>query len=179
MMILGDAALAQGKGKGGGLGVVVATVVALGIGFAADRVLLSEAETSSGSAQLGQQAPVGDGVDIADTAEPAAGPVAADVRKDDLVYASIVELPPITVSLLGPSRSRIRLTCVALLSKHDSDALSEEIAGAIATYLRTVSIDQLGTAAGFEYLRQDLEDLVKARTDQDNARLVITGLVAE
>jgi flagellar FliL protein len=104
-------------------------------------------------------------------------PGGPEVKKMD-----IHNLPPITTNLANPSTTWIRLETAVLVKLPvgpDIDALYAKIAEDLVAYLRTVSLSQLEGPSGFQHLREDLNDRVRARSEGKAVELIIQALVVE
>jgi flagellar FliL protein len=77
----------------------------------------------------------------------------------------VVQLDAITTNLAYPTENWIRLE-VALLFKGAPDvAMAEQIHQDIASYLKTVSLQQIQGPRGFQYLKDDIEERVDLRSE--------------
>lgn len=91
----------------------------------------------------------------------------------------IVLLDPITSNLAYPSENRVRLE-VALMFKGPPDvALAEEIHQDILAYMRTVTLQQVQGARGFQYLREDLQERVDLRSEGRVTNVMFRTFVIE
>ncbi len=107
--------------------------------------------------------------------EPAkADPAAAKIN--------IRELAPITTNLASPANTWIRLEAAALMKEdlgEQRGPLLSKLAEDIVAYLRTVPLDQIEGASGFQNLREDLNDRVRLRSEGKVTELIIQALVIE
>jgi flagellar FliL protein len=91
-------------------------------------------------------------------------------------------LSPIVTNLAGPRGTWIRLEAAIVV---DSAAASEEsmlaakIAEDIMAFLRTVPLAQIEGANGFQHLREDLNDRVRARSGGNVRELIIQSMIVE
>lgn len=84
---------------------------------------------------------------------------------ENIPRENVVPLEPITTNLSYPSDSWIRVEVSLLFSGNPDTALSDQIHQDILSYLRTVSLQQIEGPRGFQYLRDDLRERVKLRSE--------------
>lgn len=78
---------------------------------------------------------------------------------------NVVGLEPITSNLAYPSQSWVRLEVALLFGDKPDEKTAEEVHQDIMAYIRTVSLQQIQSARGFEYLRQDIKERAALRTE--------------
>jgi flagellar FliL protein len=78
---------------------------------------------------------------------------------------NLIPLDPITTNLSYPSDSWIRVEVSLLFGGAPDQALADQIHQDVMTYLRTVSLQQIEGPRGFQYLRDDLRERVKLRSE--------------
>lgn len=78
---------------------------------------------------------------------------------------NVVMLEPITSNLAYPSESWVRLEVALLFGDKPDEKTAEEVHQDIMAYIRTVSLQQIQSARGFEYLRQDIKERATLRTE--------------
>lgn len=78
---------------------------------------------------------------------------------------NVVALEPITSNLAYPSQSWVRLEVALLFGDKPDEKTAEEVHQDIMAYIRTVSLQQIQSARGFEYLRQDIKERAALRTE--------------
>lgn len=94
----------------------------------------------------------------------------------------IVAMDPIHVSLVGANERWLRLDAsVVFAGKESGDhsAMSKHIAEDMALYLRTVSLEQIDSASGLEYLREDLSELARLRSKGGARGILLRALMVE
>lgn len=94
----------------------------------------------------------------------------------------IVAMDPIHVSLVGAKERWLRLDAsVVFAGKESGDhsAMSKHIAEDMALYLRTVSLEQIDSASGMEYLREDLSELARLRSKGGARGILLRALMVE
>jgi flagellar basal body-associated protein FliL len=99
-----------------------------------------------------------------------------------LSKTTFVPLEPITVSLMDDRRTRVRVVSIALLPADllpEKDALVAQLQEDIAAYLRTLSIGDIDSGIGLSYLRDDFAEIIKVRSNNPKARLMIAGIITE
>ena len=95
---------------------------------------------------------------------------------------NIRDLAPITTNLASPANTWIRLETAALIKEdlgENSGALMAQLAEDVVAYLRTVPLEQIEGASGFQNLREDLNDRVRIRSEGKVTELIIQALVIE
>ncbi|WP_299866066.1 flagellar basal body-associated FliL family protein [uncultured Hoeflea sp.] len=88
-----------------------------------------------------------------------------DDKGENKVRDNVVPLEPITTNLSYPSDNWIRIEVSLLYSDSPDEVLSDQIHQDILSYLRTVSLQQIEGPRGFQYLRDDLRERVKLRSE--------------
>lgn len=78
---------------------------------------------------------------------------------------NVVALEPITSNLAYPSESWVRLEVALLFNDKPDEKTAEEVHQDILAYIRTVSLQQIQSVRGFEYLRQDIKERATLRTE--------------
>ncbi|MFM9940472.1 MAG: flagellar basal body-associated FliL family protein [Hyphomicrobiaceae bacterium] len=119
--------------------------------------------------------------------DPASGPAPADNEKDQKRAKSepgehILPLDPIIVNLSGANRVWLRLEGAVALSapmEKERVKLVGDITEDLVGYLRGTSLAQLETANGLEFLREDMTELVRLRSNGRASRFLIRALVVE
>ena len=77
----------------------------------------------------------------------------------------ILKISPITTNLSFPSESWVRLE-IALVFEEEADlTMAETIHQDLLAYLRTVSLQQIEGARGFQHLRDDLTERANIRSE--------------
>lgn len=138
------------------------TVVAAGVGFVGGLQILASVEQSTRSKGTQPQVSV------------------EGLRQLDI--ANVTVLPPIVTNLAGNPPVWIRLESSLVFRDEvpsDADALAAEITKDFVAYLRTVPVEQLEGAIGFQHLSEDLNDRVRVRTGGRAQELIIQGLIVE
>lgn len=114
-----------------------------------------------------------------DTQEEAQTEHAEEEAEETPAVSDVVALDPITTNLAYPGRNWIRLD-LALVFKEAADAeLARTIHQDILAYVRTVSIQQLDGARGFQHLRDDLTERVMLRSEGKVSDLIFKTFVIE
>jgi flagellar FliL protein len=91
-------------------------------------------------------------------------------------------LPPITTNLAQPSTTWIRIESALVVNANlgpEANVLAAKMSEDIIGYLRTVSLDQIEGASGFQHLREDLNDRVRLRSEGKVLELIIQSLILE
>lgn len=141
--------------------VAALTLAAGGVGFLAGLQILSSAQTAAPSK----------GVE-------SAGLLGGLQRVES---ANLKPLAPIVTNLAGSPPVWIRIEASLLFheSPDDADALAARISEDIIAFLRTVSVEQMHGATGFQHLSEDLNDRVRVRSNGRVRELIIQGLIVE
>lgn len=102
-------------------------------------------------------------------------------RQQRLDSATLAPLSPIVVSLAGSEKIWIRLEASIVLEGRPSDAplLAAKVGEDILAFLKTVTLAQIEGASGFMFLRDDLNDRVRLRSDGKIRELVIRTFAIE
>jgi flagellar FliL protein len=88
-------------------------------------------------------------------------------------------LPPVTTNLAAPERTWVRLEAAIVTEGDQSDLMVAQIADDIVAYLRTVTLQHIQGASGFQYLREDLVERMRVRSGGKVRDLVIHSLIVE
>ncbi len=92
---------------------------------------------------------------------------------------NLVQLEPITTNLSYPSDNWIRIEVSLLFAGKPDNVLADQIHQDILAYLRTVSLQQIEGPRGFQYLREDLRERVKLRSEGRVNDLLLRTFVIE
>ncbi|PYE87700.1 flagellar basal body-associated FliL family protein [Phyllobacterium leguminum] len=152
------------KGAGGSL---IGTIVAVAI-----LTLIAGGGGWFLGGQIGGMEPVG--------AKPAADK--ATPKTPELQpLGNVVALKPIVTNLAMPAKTWVRLesALVAKTGEEISPDMAMKISDDFMAFLRSASLLQMQGATGLAYLRTDLEERAKMRSDGKVERVFITSLVVE
>ncbi|SIQ02628.1 flagellar FliL protein [Rhizobium sp. RU35A] len=156
-------------------GVAIATLVAAGGGWVVGGMIAPknpEAEKAAAEAKAKAAAP-------APAADAHGGKKEEGLPHIATAAAGVVQLEPITTNLAYPSENWVRLE-VALAFKGPPElALAEEIHQDILAYMRTVSLQQIEGARGFQYLRDDIQERVDLRSQGKVSKVMFRTFVIE
>jgi flagellar FliL protein len=121
-------------------------------------------------------------VDQPETAA-SAGSEAKDAEKEeeaeDKPRENVVALEPITTNLSYPSDNWIRIEVSLVFIDEPDQAMADRIHQDMLAYLRTVSLQQIEGPRGFQYLREDLRERVKLRSEGRVNDLLLRTFVIE
>ncbi|MCV0393753.1 MAG: flagellar basal body-associated FliL family protein [Rhizobiaceae bacterium] len=95
------------------------------------------------------------------------------------VLPNAVTLPTVTTNLASPSDIWARMELVLVFDGPPEPALTETIHQDLLAFLRTVKMQQIEGASGFQHLRADIEDRVRTRSDGKVSRVLIRTLLFE
>ena len=96
--------------------------------------------------------------------------------------ASLEPLGPITTNLANPSTTWIRLETMLVVEKglgQNAEIIKKAIAEDILGYLRSVRLDQLAGASGFQHLKEDISDRVRIRSEGKASGIIVTTMILE
>ena len=148
--------------KGGGvlsaiIAITLASVCAGGIGFLSG----TQARQMLGKSEAG-----------------AAVVIPAKIEKDTV---QMMALPPIVTNLTGSEGGWVRLEAAVLVEGKQAIPadLPARLAQDITALLRTLSLQQISGASGFQHLRGDLMDRMKTRSADRVREILIQSLVIE
>jgi flagellar FliL protein len=94
----------------------------------------------------------------------------------------ISNLDPILVTLSGPARSWARLELGVILdapAAPDDGVLLKSMTEDIMSFMRTVPLTHVESAAGVEYLREDIEEIARLRSKGRARSVILRSLVVE
>jgi flagellar FliL protein len=116
------------------------------------------------------------GVDGEVAAEENDGTVGADGRGTRLVA-----LDPIFANLAEPKNVWMRLEAALLIKvgTKERDVLVTQLSQDLMQFLRTVKLAQLEDASGLQFLRDDLNDVVRTRSGGQVTEILVKGLIVE
>ncbi len=116
----------------------------------------------------------------AEAAEKAKPP--ATIKPAVAGASQIKTLAPVITNLADPPTSWVRLEASLVLDEmpsDEADLLATKVSEDIIAFLRTVTVAQVEGASGFQHLREDLSDRVKARSAGRARELVVHTFVIE
>jgi flagellar protein FliL len=158
--------------KGFMVALLVLTAVATAGGYGVGSQILSTPPPEFSPAAKGGHVSCEDGRSAATaSAEAESAPASGE----------LITLPPIIANLGQPSETFIRIEGSILVESGYSDAkiLAAYVSEDIVALLKTLSLDQLKGASGFNHLREDINDRVKIRSEGKAQQLIINSLVIE
>lgn len=95
---------------------------------------------------------------------------------------NLKSLSPIITNLAGPKGTWARLEAAIIVTPEagqDDNLLAGKISEDIVAYLRTIPLEQIEGANGFQNLREDLNHRARIRSEGRVRELVIQSLVVE
>lgn len=112
-----------------------------------------------------------------------AGSEGKDEKKEeeaeDKPRENVLALEPITTNLSYPSDNWIRIEVSLVFIDEPDQAMADRIHQDMLAYLRTVSLQQIEGPRGFQYLREDLRERVKLRSEGRVNDLLLRTFVIE
>jgi flagellar FliL protein len=91
----------------------------------------------------------------------------------------VKQLEPIIANLAYPAESLVRLEVSLIFGDNVDEAVAAAVQEDIIAYMRTVSLQQIQGPRGFSYLRDDLKERAKLRSQGKVADLVFRTFVIE
>lgn len=154
-------------------GVAALSVVGLGGGWLVGTTLIPEQAPPAGQAEA----------DVGGRREAAGGHEAGGEKGEIPNIADsqpqLVRLDPIVTNLAYPSENWIRIELALLFNGAPDAALAEEIHQDVLAYLRTVSLQQVQGPRGFQYLRDDVSEIVDQRSQGRISKVLFRTFVIE
>jgi flagellar FliL protein len=94
---------------------------------------------------------------------------------------TLVVLDPIFANLAEPKDVWMRLEAALMVKAEveQRDVLIAKVSQDLMQFLRTVKLAQLEDASGLQFLRDDLNDIVRSRSDGQVTELLVKGLIVE
>lgn len=112
-------------------------------------------------------------------AEHGGGQEKKEGEEEEHPRPSLYPIGPITTNLSYPSDSWIRLELSLLFKETPDETLADRINEDILAYLRTVSLQQIEGPRGFEYLRDDIVERARLRSQGDVTDVIFRTFVIE
>lgn len=109
-------------------------------------------------------------------------PPKIEARSSEISTDHVIALDPVITNLLAPDATWVRFEgSVVFKSPLEAErgALLKQIAQDLMGYLRSTKLRQLETAAGIEFLREDMAELVRLRSKGRARDLIVRVLVVE
>jgi flagellar FliL protein len=94
----------------------------------------------------------------------------------------VASLDPVLVTLAGPQRSWARLELAVIFEgkpMSGDEVLLKAMTEDIMSFMRTVPLTHIETASGVEYLREDLTEIIRLRSEGRARSIVLRSLVVE
>ncbi len=158
-----------GGGKGAMIGFLVSTLVAAGAGAGMGFVLAPKFAAGA-AGQVKKEAAT------EEKREKIAEPYGSD--------STVVKLQPVTTNLRKPFRSWVRLEGALIVKGKEAEEKALEELGVLVqqdvlAYLRTLALKDLEGASNLAFLRDDLNERARLRSEGRVAEFVILSLVVE
>lgn len=114
-------------------------------------------------------------------AKAASAAATQDASGDTAGGTNLVTLAPIFANLAEPSDVWMRLEAALIIKAgtEERDVLIAKLSQDLMQFLRTVKLAQLEDASGLQFLRDDLNDIVRSRSDGQVTELLVQGLIVE
>ncbi|CFX55525.1 putative Flagellar basal body-associated protein FliL [Candidatus Filomicrobium marinum] len=105
----------------------------------------------------------------------------SDDGSQDQKGPKLVALEPIFANLAEPKNVWMRLEAALLIKPgpQKRDVLILQVSQDVMQFLRTVKLAQLEDASGLQFLRDDLNDIVRTRSDGQVSEILVKGLIVE
>ena len=165
-------------GKGGFVvALLLLAVIGAGAGAGFSLMLLNGDSASRTADAVASKAP-----DAAAKGGEAKGAAAKSASEAEPPKDQVISLDPILVTLSGPQKSWARLELGVVVEpegKDDRGPLLKAVSEDMMSFLRTVPLTHVESASGLEYLREDLNEIVRLRSRGRVRGVVLRSLVVE
>lgn len=114
--------------------------------------------------------------------ERATGGVSAQGRSGDWRKEELVPLQPLIVRMGGGAGKWLRLEgaiAFSAPSKEDRGQVVSQVGEDLMLFLGSTRLEQIASPTGLEFLRDDMNEIVRSRTDGHASRLILKSLVVE
>lgn len=98
---------------------------------------------------------------------------------EEAALPSVLLLDPMTVNLAAPSSIWARLEVSLVFDGPGDQQMADTIHQDFLAYLRTVKLEQLESASGFQHLKTDLEERAEIRSSGKVKRVLVKSLLFE
>jgi flagellar FliL protein len=151
--------------------LVVLALVGAGAGAGFSMMVLQK-PASAAAAKVKE----GEGADVAHA--PAAP---KDEKAGESAADLIAPLAPILVSIGGKREHFLRVELAVLFNEKvpERAALLADINTDLVAFLSTLTVEQLDSASGLEFLREDLAEIVQLRTKKRARGVILKSLMVE
>lgn len=174
---------AEGKPSAGKGGFIIALLILAVLGAGAGAGFsLTFLQPGTPTDQAGNATEPAAKKSEADKAKPADGGKSTAKAESEGPKERVSALEPIIVTLAGPQRSWARLELGVILAddpKEDQTPLLKTMTEDLMSFLRTVPLVHVESAAGVEYLREDLSEIVRLRSKGRARGVILRSLVVE
>ena len=177
----------QSSGNGAIIGVAIASILAAGLGAGAGWTLSQgrhdDAGKSAAPAASNGALPSGATVATRDAPSPAhvGARVEATASAPPPAAIKTLLLPPILTVVANPRNTWLRLE-IAVLAPADEHGIEEklgQLGDDMLSYLRTIEVSQIEGPSGLRFLKDDLLERARTRTNGQVQDIVIRTLVLE
>jgi len=173
----------EGKAAGGGKGGFVIALVLLAVIGAGAGAGFSLMFLNAGAQPHDAAAGMRD-LQIVKGATKSSAGAATDAKSPahEGSKVQVASLDPILVTLAGPQRSWARLELGVVLdgpTTPDDTVLLKSMTEDIMSFMRTVPLVHVESAAGVEYLREDIEEIARLRSKGRARSIILRSLVVE
>jgi flagellar FliL protein len=164
----------------GGMAVMLLAALALGAGAGLGYAMTFGAPPP---ASVGQQQPAASTLPHGPAqAATASGEPPRALEDDNRLKDQVVPIEPVIVSVGGAAGRWLRLEGSVAFSqpvKAGREVIMAQLSEDLMGFLRGTSLSQLESAAGVEFLRDDLTEIVQLRTRGRARRFILRALVIE
>ncbi|MBW3097366.1 flagellar basal body-associated FliL family protein [Pseudohoeflea coraliihabitans] len=98
---------------------------------------------------------------------------------DEPLRPNLFGLEPLTTNLSYPADNWVRIEAALLFRDAPDQRIADEISEDILAYLRTVSLQQIDGPRGFHYLREDIAERARLRSEGQVTDVIIRTFVIE
>ncbi|MCT8997781.1 flagellar basal body-associated FliL family protein [Chelativorans intermedius] len=147
--------------------LVAVTALAVGMGWFTGGYL----ERRQPAAPAAEPAPVKEEAGAADGEHGAKAPAG--------MPQSLVPLEPITTNLADPTEVWLRMELAILFDGEPDPVLAQAVHQDLFAFMRTVKLRQIESASGFQYLKADLRERARIRSDGRVVDVLVKTLLYE
>lgn len=160
--------------KGGGvMSTVLAMVIITGLGVGAGGLFGIQAAQKLGPHAKPAPPPPAHDAHAADHKDD------KDKNKEKKKGPQLVALPNMVTNLASPEKVWIRIEASAMIEAENPEKLAAELAEDIVAYLRTMTLDQVQGASGYQYMKEDLDERARLRGQGKVRDLVLQSFIVE
>ncbi|WP_163267303.1 flagellar basal body-associated FliL family protein [Chelativorans alearense] len=147
--------------------LLVVTALAVGMGW------------YTGGYLEGHQAPVSEPGTIKDQGSVESKEEQVDGEGEARPAPTVTVLDPITANLADPTEVWVRMELAVVFDGEPDPALARAIHQDLFAYMRTVKLRQIESASGFQYLKADLRERARIRSEGRVSDVLVITFIYE